>query len=362
MKNILLISNKVFHYRVPIYNYFYEAFGKDGYNFMVLTNKLQEDFEHQPKFDCIVKKPSFRNYKAVIKESEPAAVIFFMHLKDWVMWPMLYWLKSQKIPVIYWNHGVNLQDPDNRYKNILFYHLHDIADAIVLYSPNEEQYISSKNRDKISIGYNTLNFHEFPVIEKDKAALKAELNIPYKKVILFAARINPARRLDLLLDTYLDVRDYETGLVIVGGGELSDRQKAIIDQDEGILYLGKVTDQVKFNKLVKLSDVFTIPGKSGLAINQAFYWSVPYITTNVKQSPEIWYLVDGYNGFVADINKEDDYRNKLSKLLEDDELRETMAKNAAKTAREKAAIHKMFNGFSEAVNAVSTSTQEKIKI
>lgn len=245
---------------------------------------------------------------------------------------------------------------------MLFYHLHDIADAIVLYSPNEKRFISSKNRDKISIGYNTLNFQEFPVIEKDKAALKAELNIPYKKVILFAARINPARRLDLLLDTYLDVRDYETGLVIVGGGELSDRQKAIIDQDEGILYLGKVTDQVKFNKLVKLSDVFTIPGKSGLAINQAFYWSVPYITTNVKQSPEIWYLVDGYNGFVADINKEDDYRNKLVKLLEDDELRQTMAKNAAKTAREKATIHKMFSGFSEAVNSVSTNTPEKIKI
>ena len=354
MKSILLISNQVFHYRVTIYNYFHEAFLKDGYSFSVLTNTLQQDFDHQPAFECIVESPSISKYQGIIKKYNPAAVIFFMHLKDWIMWPLIHWLRVKDIPTIYWNHGVNLQDPENTYKNILFHYIHNLSDAIVLYSPNEKQYIKQKNQKKIFIGYNTLNFKEFPDIKESKAKLKAELNIPYEKVVIFAARNNPARKLDLLLEAYQDFKNQNIGIVIAGGGDLTEYQKTIVDNsDNEIMHLGQIPDQVTFNKLVKLSDVFTIPGKSGLAINQAFYWSVPYITTNVKQSPEIWYLIDGYNGFIADINKKDDYKNKLLQILQDNELRNTMAENAAKTAREKASIEMMFSGFQKAVHHVN---------
>ncbi|MEQ9441141.1 MAG: glycosyltransferase family 4 protein [Cyclobacteriaceae bacterium] len=360
MKNILLLSNKVFHYRVPIYNYFRQAFLKEGYDFRVLTNEFQDGFEHQADFECIVEQPSFAKYKSIVLEHNPSAVIFFMHLKDWIMWPMIHWLKRKHTPVIYWNHGVNLQDPENIYKNILYRYLHNLSDAIVLYSPNETKYIKPENRYKISIGYNTLNFDAFPSIGKTKEGLKKELNIPFKKVILFPARINPARKLDLLLEAFLDIDEPDVGLIIVGSGCLSNEQESIIKQTPGILYLGRVADQVKFNKLVKLSDVVTIPGKSGLAINQAFFWGVPYVTTNVRQSPEIWYLIDGYNGFLADVNHKYDYKEKLEKILKDDDLRAKMAKNASLTVREKASIHGMFSGFYKAVRFVNRQS-EKLK-
>lgn len=353
MKNILLISNQVFHYRVPIYNYFYESFRKEGYNFCVLTNKLQENFDHQPAFECIVKKPSIKAYQKVVEEYNPSAVIFFMHLKDWIMWPMTHWLKIKKMPFIYWNHGVNLQDPENVWKNVLYHYLHDLSDAIVLYSPEERKYIKKRNQRKVFIGYNTLNFNEFPVIEESKEELKAELGIHYKKVVIFAARNNPARKLDLLLDAYQQFDEPDIGVIVAGGGGLNAKQQEIIDNNNGIMHFGQIPNQLTFNKLVKLSDVFTIPGKSGLAINQAFYWSIPYITTNVKQSPEVWYLKDGYNGFIADINQKGDYRDKLFELLQNDQLRSQMAENANNTAQEEASISNMFSGFYDAVTYVN---------
>lgn len=348
MKNILLLSNRVFHYRVPIYNYFRQEFLKEGYDFKVLTNELQENFDHQFEFECIVEPPSFSKYKAIIREKKPSAVIVFMHLKDWIMWPMVHWLKSQGIPIIYWNHGVNLQDPDNWYKNILYRHLHNIADSIVLYSPEEKKHIKPKNLSKVYIGYNTLNLRNFPKIRQTKEELKKELGISYRKVALFAASTTFRRRIELLLDVFKDREDDSIGLVLAGLRELTPELKEIIESSPAITYLGEIPDQVKFNKLVKLSDVFTIPGRSGLAINQAFHWGVPYVTTNVRQSPEIWYLKDSENGFIADINKPGDYQEKLMKVLEDDELQLSMSKKAQEIITKEGDIHNMYRGFFDA--------------
>ncbi|MEQ9441136.1 MAG: glycosyltransferase family 4 protein [Cyclobacteriaceae bacterium] len=359
MENILLLSNRVFHYRVPIYNYFRQEFLKEGYDFKVLTNELQENFDHQFEFECIVEPPNFSRYKAVIREKKPSAVIVFMHLKDWISWPMVHWLKSEGIPIIYWNHGVNLQDPDNWYKNILYRHLHNIADAIVLYSPAEKKYIKPKNQDKVFIGYNTLNLHDFPEINQSKEELKKELGIDYEKVALFAASTTLRRRIDLLLDVFKDRKDNKIGLILTGLKKLSPEYREIIENSPAITYLGEIPDQVQFNKIVKLSDVFTIPGRSGLAINQAFYWGVPYVTTNVRQSPEVWYLKDGENGFIADIDKPGDYRDKLLKVLEDDELQNRMAKRAKEVIMQEGDISHMYKGFFDAFQ--HTVRRKKVK-
>jgi glycosyltransferase involved in cell wall biosynthesis len=359
MKNILLLSNKVFHYRVPIYNYFREQFLKEGYDFKVLTNEVQKNFDHQFEFECIVKPYNFSDYKSVVRKKQPDAVIVFMHLKDWIMWPMIHWLNSQGIPIIYWNHGVNLQDPDNWYKNILYRHLHNMADAIVLYSPAEKKYIKEKNVDKVFIGYNTLNLRSFPEIHLTKEELKKELGIPYKKVAIFAASTTLRRRIDLLLDVFRDRKDNQIGLLLAGLRELSPELKEVIENSPAITYLGEIPDQVKFNKYVKLSDVFTIPGRSGLAINQSFHWGVPYVTTNVRQAPEVWYLKDGENGFIADINKPGDYQEKLLRVLENDELRHKMAVRAKEVISEEGDIQKMYEGFFDAFQYATNSVKVK---
>ena len=47
---VLLISKEVMHYRVSVYNYFYRRFRESGYEFSVLTGKLQEENQRSLEF------------------------------------------------------------------------------------------------------------------------------------------------------------------------------------------------------------------------------------------------------------------------------------------------------------------------
>lgn len=351
-KKVLLISNKVYHYRVSIYNFFYDRFLEHDYEFQVLTNELQQSYEHNHAFRLKVMPFNFKSYQNEINEIKPDVIILFLHLKDKVIWPLAHWLKMKGIPFIYWTHGVNLQDPNNFFKNILFRYLHTLSDGIILYSPTELKYISSGNQKKTFIALNTLNFNEFPEINSSKSELRKEFNIPFSKIVLFAARADPRRKLDWLVDVFKGNTDPSIGLVIAGADDLPDDIAQEVSQNDSIISLGQIPDQEKFNKVVKMADVFCIPGKSGLAINQAFFWGVPYITTNVKQSPEVWYIKHGKNGYVLDKDDFPSFKEKLIELLKKEDLQKEFAINAKETIEEFGTINNMFQGFLQAVNFV----------
>ena len=54
----------------------------------------------------------FSPYRQAIKARKPDVVILFLHLKDRIFLPLLHWLKWNRIPVIVWSKGRNLDDLD----------------------------------------------------------------------------------------------------------------------------------------------------------------------------------------------------------------------------------------------------------
>ncbi|HSS95401.1 MAG TPA: glycosyltransferase family 4 protein [Terriglobales bacterium] len=347
-KRVLLISNRVMHYRVSVYNYFWEHFRQHGWDFTVLSNQMQGENPHECKFDFIKLPFDFFKYRAEIKRLKPDAVILFLHMKDRILWPLIHWLKLSGIPVAIWTKTRNLDDVDNRLRNMFFDYLHNISDGLVLYTASLDRFISKRNRKKIFVANNTINFEDFPEIHESKEEIKRNLGIPFEKVVLFVGRIGEEqnrKKVDHLIDMFRDLNRPGLGLVIVGSG-LSDELRARINP-VNTLYLGEVYDPEhrQISRIFKMADVCSIPGHVGLGLNQGFFWGLPMVTEQGKQPPEIEYLIDGENGFIV---AEDDRRalqERILFLLDNDEQRRKMSDNARRYILEHASIDGMFQGF-----------------
>ena len=349
MKKILLISNKVMHYRIRIYNAFFDMWKQMGYEFHVVSNEYQtvdidiSFIKHELPFGS-------RRYVRFIKSLKPDIVINFLHLKDKMIIPLTLYCRMHGIPMIYWNHGINIKDPDNKVKNLIFHFIHDISSAIILYSPAQKKYIPHRDLKKTFIAYNTLSFSssdEFRKIMTTKEEIKSKYGIKEQKILLYISRILPYKGLDLLLENFRNIDNL--ALVVVGGG-ISDSQQNMIDETPNYYYLGeKYGNDV--DEIYSIGDMFSTPGHIGLAVNQAFYWGIPIFVLNRIHAPEICYLHNGVNGFMFDTMEK--LREKVISLAQDNRALEILSQNARKTYEEEMSISNMFEGFVNAISYVS---------
>lgn len=343
MKKILLISNYVFHYRITIYNQFYDEFKKLGYEFHVLSNQYQKS-DVSCRFIRHVKPFSVFGYIDELRTIKPDVVINFLHLKDKMIFSLTLYCRMNRTPMIYWSHGVNLSKADNKLLNAVYKAVHHLSSAIILYTPNQLKYIFSPSRKKTFIGYNTLCFDG---IDRDsilsKEAVKKKYSIKEEKVILFISRLMPYKRLDLLLGLFSD----ESGVaVVVVGPGIEEKQMTLINEVPHYYYLGAKYGR-EVDEIYNMGDVFSTPGHIGLALVQAFFWGKPVVLLNTRHAPEIFYMKNGKNGYLVENQQE--LKEKILYLLRNDEVRCEFSRNAKDTIDKDANISKMFSGFREAV-------------
>ncbi len=348
VKKVLLVSNKIFHYRIPIYNFFYQEFKKHAIELSVIANEIQPESAESVRFPCSIVPFNIFKYCNFIDKTQPDAIIFFLHLKDKVLWPVLYYARIKHIPLIKWGHMLNTKDLHNKLKNKLFDHIHNMSDAIIAYSDDEKRHLQSKNLLKVFVAYNTINFNILPAIIPSKEDLRSKYNIPYKNVILFVARITQPKRLDILLEMFSLHSMPDIGLVIVGPG-MPDTYQHIIDKNKNVKYLGAIYDHVQINEIYKMADLVCIPGSNGLGVNQAMYWGLPVVTiASEEHCPEITYVVNDRNGYC--VNSKEELREKILYLCKNPSHLKQLSLHAAEDIRNNASIEKMFEGFLKAVN------------
>jgi glycosyltransferase involved in cell wall biosynthesis len=353
VRRVLLVSNKVFHYRVSNYNYFARRFRELGWEFSVRANELERSNPYPPLFDFREMPFNFGEYRREIERLNPDVVLLFLHLKNTIIWPLLHWLKLRGTPVVYWNKGVNLEVRHPWLRNLPFYYVHSLSDGIVLYSQHEVKDIRPANRRKVFVANNTVNFDAFPQITASKEQLKKEFGIPFRKVVLFVGRMRDVKKVDHLIAAFNEIDDPEIGCVIVGD-PMQYNLPAMI-RKKNVLHLGEIHDPagIQISKIFKLSDLFVIPGDVGLGMNQAFYWGLPVVTEAGLQPPEIHYLTEGRSGFIVPENDIAALKEKMLLLLRDDALRARFSAAAREDILRDASIERMFSGFRDCVTALT---------
>ena len=357
MKTVLLISNKVPHYRVSVYNYLHRRFREHDWEFKVASEGIQPRSKLQVKFDFREAKFNFSHYRRLISDVKPQAVMFHLHVKDRLFWLLIHWLKLKGIPIINWSKGANLDRANSRLRYHLFNHFHSLSNALILYSGQQTIHIKPRNRPKIFVANNTVNFEEYPEVSETREQIKAEFGIPFQKMVLFAGTMGvdgERKKVDHLIAVFRELDRNDVGLVLVGGGMPEDRKAKL--NPKNTMYLGEIHDptNVQISKIFKAANIFVMPGHVGLGLNQAFYWGLPVITEAGMHPPEIQYLKPGRNGFMVRENDLVELKERMLFLLDNEEVRNQFSRNAMEDIRREASIEGMFVSFRDAVEFTQT--------
>ena len=343
MKNILLISNHVFHYRQKVYNAFVERFHNDGYEFHVASDSFQ-DAGYNFKFKDHVVKMTIRNYISLIDEIKPECVIVFLHLKDYIQIPVILYCRLRKIPVIFWNKGLSVTDAKNPIKNFVYHRIHDLADALITYTPDMKGNFQQKNYNKLFVAYNSLDFSDIDKSKySDTISIKKKYGIKEKHVILYVSRMQPYKRPELLADLFANQED--VAVVFMGAGMTPELQ-AKIDGAANLYYLGQKYGE-EGNEVFAMGDVFSTPGNIGLSICDALFWNLPICLLKGDHAPEIYYMKDGRTGFLAD--NEEDFKEKTLELLSSESNLTRAKQECEKEYQAEVSIDRMYQGFSDAI-------------
>ena len=188
-RTVMLISNRVMHYRVPVYDYFHRRFAERGWKFVVRTDELEEANAHRIEFDFKEIPFGFRRYKAEIERLNPEVVILFLHLKDKTIWPLLHWLKARRTRVVLWSKAKNYDKPNSLLSAVLYNYVHRLCDGLIVYAQQELREIRPIDRRKTFVAPNTINFESYPDVSESREDIKRALGIPFDKVVLSVGRM-----------------------------------------------------------------------------------------------------------------------------------------------------------------------------
>jgi glycosyltransferase involved in cell wall biosynthesis len=362
LPKLLLISNEVMHYRVPVYNYFHAQFREHGLDFSVITDSLQKANQKPLEFELNELPFNFFAYRRAIELANPVAVILFLHLKDRITLPLMHWLKFRRIPFASWTKGGNWDSKQSRMRYEVFNYCHALSDALILYGEPCREYLKPRFQPKAFVANNTVNFKDFPLVPQTKAEIKREFGIPFEKTVIFMGRMGVGsgrKRVDELVEIFRSIDRDDVGLVLVGSG-LSDELKATMNR-RNTIHLGEVHDplDLQISKLCKMADVCAIPGHLGLGLNQAFFWGLPVVTQEDNHPPERAYLKPGRNGYCVPRGDMASLRDHIFRLLDDDALRSEFSRNAREDILREASIEGMFSGFQACVDYLTAGDDRR---
>ena len=211
--------------------------------------------------------------------------------------------------VVFWTHGI--YGNENWFKFWLRIYFYRVANALLLYGSRAKRLLKPfmNPGQKMHVINNSLDYEIQDSIYKklsdsDLIDIKGRFFSPEDKVLCFIGRLEPRKKLHLLLDALIRIRANNTApikLLIIGDGSERANLEALTAQlglTNDVVFYGACYDDEETVPLLAMSDILVSPGGVGLAAMHALISGTPIITHNdfSNQMPEVEAIQDGVNG------------------------------------------------------------------
>ncbi len=139
-----------------------------------------------------------------------------------------------------------------------------------------------------------------------------------KKIVLFVGNLMPVKRLDLLLQTFSQLKD-DVVLVVVGGGyEEAKYKKMVVDLELGsrVKFVGRCFDQIQLARYYNIATAVVVPSDAesfSLVVVEALSSGCPVVASDIPGIRSR--IVDGRDGYLFQSGSSNDLKEKLEKVL-----------------------------------------------
>lgn len=349
---LLLHGGQVPHYRVPVYNHLSRYLKNHSFALTVTSEAIQKGNKTPVEFDFVPMPLSVRSISRLVKRGKFDVLIMFVDLRHLYLFPLYFVVKGLlRRKLAWWGQGKDLAQPDARFKNLAYATEHALCDAIILYAEHLRKYVAPRFHHKIFTANNTLALSYPGLGPGGKENILESYNIRTRKNIICMGRFQKRKRVDHLVAAMRLMNRPDIGLILVG----PDTEHVLDDVDGPNIYkLGPVYDDRRFD-LLSAADVYCLPGAVGLSIVDAFHCGLPFVTEDGDESAEIAYLKQGINGFVVPRGDIKELAQKLTDLLDDDQLRKRFSEAAKTEIATNASIDRLCHGFLQALRYATSS-------
>ena len=251
--------------------------------------------------------------------------------------------RTKKIPYILTVHTFGDAPPRPHLGALMKFYIHTLgkinlksANKIIVLVPDAAEYISKLGIDKEKIciipnGINCNHFLNMPSPYEFKKDYKID-----GKMVLFVGGLSSRKGVQYLIKAMPKIlrKIPDTTLVVVGvDWGFQSHLEGLSHElrvDKKVLFTGSVSNEQLLDAY-SACDVFVLPSeREGLptVILEAMASGKPVIATNVGGNPYV--IEDGVTGFLVEYGNETKLADKIIYLLENEDIREKVGKNARK--------------------------------
>lgn len=300
-KNILLLTNEIPEYRIPIYNELGKIYNLTIAHFGDLCCEIDSCFSQIILTKKTIKSLIFfkeniyklaENYDIVVANGD-------LHIIPYIL---LGFRCKRKFSLTFWGGDVSFSynkhyDEDRKLDKIRFY-LMNKADSLVFYcSYPINRYVldGGIDRNKLFVANNTVAIH-------------SKIEVPSrKKYFLFVGTLYKAKKIFDLLEAYLiafKINRNIQPLIIVGTGDELENVLKWIEENKlskNVFVKGAIYNQETLQSIFKDAICCISPGQAGLSVLTSMAYGVPFVTSkNAFTGGEIFNIKHLTNGFIYD--------------------------------------------------------------
>lgn len=296
MKKVLIIYNKLFIYRIPIFELLSEKY--DLTVIYSIGDNVDKSYNFRAEKKEIWKMNRFTFHKGnLFNFCKQFDVVISYGEISWLSLSLLAFIKKRKYKLIYWTIGVSASYNKSFGQKSKWDKIRDFiykqADALIFYTeyPIKRYLENGFQLEKLFVAPNTVK------VEACDDSLNEKTNL------LFIGSLYVQKGVMSLLDNYkkaLRVEPNLYNLELIGGGEDYNHIKAWITENglqEKIKLLGPIFDEKLIAKHFKSAIACISPFQSGLSVLKSMGYGVPFITMNNSiTGGERLNIIDGSNG------------------------------------------------------------------